>query len=515
MCCCGALYAQALLLEVNMTDVSTAASLAGTAVAGAAEGSAPSKPKAGAPLYAPREPIYPQLVRGGQFRRIKWAVMIVTLGIYYGLPWLRWDRGPGLSDQAVLFDFANERLHLFSIEIWAQEFYFLTGILITSALALFLITALAGRVWCGYACPQTVWTDLMIAAERLWQGDRNARMRLAKSPWTFDKIWRLAGTHGTWLAIGILTGGALVFYFRDAPTLFMEFWRFQAPAIAYVFLAVFAGTTYLLGGLAREQVCIYMCPWPRIQGAMFDADSLLITYRDYRGEPRGAHKKGDTWDGRGDCIDCQQCVVVCPAGIDIRNGPQLECIQCALCIDSCDAIMAKVGRPPKLIAYDTIRSLEAGAKGQTAPLRLNRPRTVMYATALAIVAAAMLVGFSRKTVLDLSVLADRNPLYVLLKDGSIRNGYTLQITNKRHDTRSFALTAEGLPQAKLTVTGADAASPLIEIKPSGIRSLKVYITVPPSVLPKDAAPVPLTFRVRDMADGTEARHATNFRGPQS
>ncbi|MBK5198892.1 MAG: cytochrome c oxidase accessory protein CcoG, partial [Methyloceanibacter sp.] len=300
-------------------------------------------------LYAKRVKIYPK--RGeGQFRTIKWVVMAVTLGIYYVVPWLRWDRGAYLPDQAVLIDFPARRFYFFFIEIWPQEFYYITGLLVLAALALFLVTAIAGRVWCGYTCPQTVWTDLMIAVERFLQGDRNARMRLDKGPWTVEKIWRKGATHVTWLLIAIATGGAWVFYFRDAPTLARELATFEAPMVAYVFLGVFTATTYVLGGLAREQVCTYMCPWPRIQGAMFDRDSLLISYRAWRGEPRGPHKAGQAWEGRGDCIDCMQCVAVCPAGIDIRDGGQLECIQCALCIDACDAIMDKVGRPRGLIA---------------------------------------------------------------------------------------------------------------------------------------------------------------------
>ena len=237
-------------------------------------------------MYKEREPIYPKLVHG-KFRNIKWAVMIVTLGIYYGLPWIRLDRGPGLPDQAFLLDFAHQRLYLFWIEIWAQEFYYVTGMLVLSALALFLATAVAGRVWCGYACPQTVWTDLMVLMERFWQGDRNARIRLSKSPWSFNKLWRLTGTHLSWLLISLTTGGAAIFYFADAPTLASGLLHGDAPSLAYIFIGIFTAFTYLLGGLSREQVCTYMCPWPRIQGAMFDSESLLITYRGFRGEPRG------------------------------------------------------------------------------------------------------------------------------------------------------------------------------------------------------------------------------------
>jgi cytochrome c oxidase accessory protein FixG len=470
--------------------------------------------KASRPLYAARVAIYPKRV-AGRFRRIKWAVMAVTLGIYYVLPWLRWDRGPNVPDQAFLLDFAHQRLYLFGLEIWAQELYFITGLLILGALSLFLVTALAGRVWCGYTCPQTVWTDLMIAVERFWQGDRNARMRLAKQPWTGEKIFKVAATHLSWLLIGVATGGAFVFYFRDAPTLLHEFLTFNAPFIAYLFLGIFTGTTYVLGGLAREQVCTYMCPWPRIQGAMFDADSLLVTYRGYRGEPRGAHKKNESWAGRGDCIDCKQCVAVCPMGIDIREGPQLECIQCALCIDACDEIMAKVGRPPKLIAYDTFRNLDAASHGDRAPIRLIRPRTILYSSVLILVGVVMLFALSAKTVLDVNVQADRNPLFVTLSDGGIRNGYNVRILNKLYETRKFGLRLDGLAGARLSILGMEGQeAPAIEVTPDNLRTLKLFVT-----LPRDAAralrarETPFAIVVRDLKDGTETPRKTIFRGP--
>jgi cytochrome c oxidase accessory protein FixG len=466
-------------------------------------------------LYAAREPIYPKRA-SGTFRRVKWAVMAATLGIYYLLPWLRYNRGPNLPDQAFLLDFAHQRLFLFGIEIWAQEMYFITGLLILSALALFLVTAVAGRVWCGYACPQTVWTDLMIAVEHLWQGDRNARMRLAKAPWSLEKAAKLGATHLSWLLIALATGGAFVFYFRDAPTLAYELVTFDAPTIAYVFLGVFTGTTYLLGGLAREQVCTYMCPWPRIQGAMFDADSLLVTYRTYRGEPRGAHKKGETWHGRGDCIDCRQCVAVCPMGIDIRQGAQLECIQCALCIDACDEIMAKVGRPPKLIAYDTFRNLDAASHGDRAPIRLIRPRTILYSLLLGVVGAVMLVALSNRSLLDVNLLRDRNPLYVRLADGGLRNGYTVKLLNKAYATRNYALAVDGLAGARLTLAGADGDDAAnIAVAPDDLRAIKAYVTLPgPDAARLSAAQSPLTFVVRDLSDGSETRHSTTFRGPE-
>ncbi len=496
-----------------MTDMQSVTPLAREAAPGVPKIDAKAvNAKENRSLYKAREPVYPKLVRG-KFRNIKWAVLIVTLGIYYGLPWIRLDRGPGLPDQAFLLDFAHQRLYFFWLEIWAQEFYYVTGILVLSALALFLATALAGRVWCGYACPQTVWTDLMIMVERFWQGDRNARMRLAKAPWSFNKLWRLAGTHLSWLLIGLLTGGASIFYFRDAPTLAAELANFNAPALAYIFIGIFAASTYLLGGLAREQVCTYMCPWPRIQGAMFDADSFLITYRGFRGEPRGPHKKGQSWEGRGDCIDCGQCVAVCPAGIDIRHGPQLECIQCALCIDACDEIMDKVGRPGKLIAYDTYRNLQAEAHGDRAAFRLIRPRTLLYTGAFALVAAIMLFGLTRKTVLDVNVVPDRNPLFVQVAGGGIRNGYTVRILNKLHSTREFALSVSGLKDARLTYVGVEGKDQLIEVQPDDVRSVKVYVTIPGEEAAKLPASADIGFIVHDTGDSTETKRSTNFRGP--
>ena len=516
MSCCDAFYARALALEYAMNEMPAAAT------ASLGQEAAPGiqrldvKPvnakEERQSLYAAREPIYPKLVHG-KFRRIKWIIMIVTLGIYYGLPWLRWDRGPTLPDQAVLLDFAHQRLYFFGLEIWAQEFYYITGILILSALGLFLVTALAGRVWCGYTCPQTVWTDLMIMVERLWQGDRNARMKLAKSPWSVNKLWRVGGTHLSWLLIGLLTGGALVFYFRDAPTLLSEFWRFDAPDIAYIFLAIFAATTYALGGLLREQLCTYMCPWPRIQGAMFDADSFLITYRGFRGEPRGPHKKNETWEGRGDCIDCRQCVAVCPAGIDIRDGAQLECIQCALCVDACDEIMKKVGRPTKLIAYDTFRNLQAEKHGDRVPFRLIRPRTMLYAGLFALVSCLMLFGLSRKTVLEMNAVPDRNPLFVQTQDGGIRNGFTIRLLNKRQEARTFALSIASLPEARISIVGIDGNNPLIEVKPDDVRSVKVYVTVPHDKAAALPASARMAFILRDNGDGTETKRESTFRGP--
>ena len=439
--------------------------------------------------------------------------MAVTLGIYYLTPWLRWDRGPGAPDQAVLIDLPARRFYFFFIEIWPQEVYYITGLLILAAVGLFLVTSIWGRAWCGYACPQTVWTDLFIAVERLIEGDRNARIRLDRATWTTSKLAKRVVKHTAWVAIAVLTGGAWVFYFADAPTLLGDLFTGDAPPLAYMFIGLFTATTYLLGGLAREQVCIYMCPWPRIQAAMVDEDTLTVTYRRYRGEPRGSHKKSETWEGRGDCIDCNQCVVVCPMGIDIREGSQLECITCALCVDACNEVMEKVGRPRGLIGYDTDANLVKRARGETPIFRIFRLRTILYAVILVIVAGVMLVALANRSPLDLNVLRDRNPLYVTLSDGSIRNGYTIKILNKARVETAFVLTIDGVPNAVMSVVGKseNEAGDILTVPPDQLRSFRVLVAAPSDSL--DGKSTPIRFTVTDSTAGVAASVASQFRGP--
>jgi cytochrome c oxidase accessory protein FixG len=460
------------------------------------------------PLYADRQKVYPKLAHG-PWRRAKWLVMGVTLAIYYLLPWLRWSRGPDLPDQAVLLDLPHNRFFFFFLEIWPQEFYFVTGLLVLAALSLFLITTIAGRVWCGYACPQTVWTDLMIVIERFWQGDRNARMRLDKAKWGPAKIFKKAMTHLCWLAIGMLTGGAFVFYFRDAPTLATELATGSAPAIAYLFLGIFTVTTYVLGGIAREQVCIYMCPWPRIQGAMVDQRTLFVSYLSRRGEPRGAHKRNESWEGRGDCIDCKACVAVCPMGIDIRDGSQLECIQCALCIDACNEIMGKISRAKGLIGYYSIASERIDTSGRQSNLKLLRPRTLTYAGLLALVGCLLLVTWLQRSTLEINVLHERNPPYVLLSDGSIRNAYTVKILNKLQAPREVSLAVKGLPGAELAIAGA--ASATVKVPTDDLRQLRVLVTLPAIEAARlSDASVAYSLTVSDLAGKHVAERVTLF-----
>ena len=467
--------------------------------------------RANRPLYKTRAKIHPQLAHG-TFRRLKWIVLAVTLGIYYVAPWLRWDRGPGAPDQAILLDFPARRFYFFMIEIWPQEVYYVTGLLILAALGLFLVTSVAGRVWCGYTCPQTVWTDLFIAVERLVEGDRTARIRLDKQPWRAGKIARKTLKHAIWQVIAVATGGAWVFYFADAPTLALGFLRGEAPTIAWLFVGVFAFTTYTLGGLLREQVCTYMCPWPRIQAALQDEETMIVSYDRQRGEPRGPIRKGTVRDDLGDCIDCRQCVAVCPAGIDIRDGAQLECISCALCIDACNSVMDKVGVQRDLVRYATLADLTRAPGAPRARTRLLRPRTLVYAALIIIVGLVMLASLATRSVVETSVLRDRNPLYVTLSDGAIRNAYTLKILNKRHIETVWHLQVEGLPGAHVDIAAAVAAGEAALPVPADTgASFRVLVTAPAG-----AALPPSTDIVFTIVDGeVRGREATVFRAPGS
>ncbi|QQR36196.1 cytochrome c oxidase accessory protein CcoG [Devosia oryziradicis] len=456
------------------------------------------------PLYAARRKIFPKRVQGW-FRRFKWLVMLVTLSIYYVTPWLRWDRGPYAPDQAVLLDLNNRRFYFLFIEIWPHEFYYVAGLLVMAGVGLFLITSTVGRAWCGYACPQTVWVDLFIAVEQFVEGDRNARIKLDAAPWTPAKVGRRGLKHGIWLLIGVATGGAWIFYFADAPTLAADLFSLQAPPVAYFTIAILTATTYTFGGLMREQVCTYMCPWPRIQGAMLDEHSLTVTYNDWRGEPRGKPAKHPSPAGKpvGDCVDCKACVAVCPMGIDIRDGQQLECITCALCIDACDAVMDKLGRERGLISYATLNDYSANmriarqddvviqparvrnATGGFAPgiRRTNwrsvlRPRTLVYFLGWSAIGMAMLVALSLRPAIGLNVLHDRNPLFVMLSDGSIQNGYDIKILNMTQQPQELVLSIEGLDGATLagpSLTDAAARQLRVTVEPDLVLPLRLYV----------------------------------------
>jgi len=406
--------------------------------------------------YYKKEPkVYPKQV-SGRYRRIKWIVMAITLGIYYLAPFIRWDRGPNAPDQAILIDMPNRRAYFFFIEIWPQEVYYLTGILILAAVGLFFITSLAGRVWCGYLCFQTVWTDLFVWVENLIQGDRNARMKLDAAPWGLKKIGKKLLTHMLWILIGLLTGGAWVLYFNDAPTLIEHIVNFDIPWSIGGWIVALTMTTYIMAGFARQQVCKYMCPYARFQSAMFDRDTLIISYDEKRGEPRGKFRD-KVEKGYGDCIDCSICVQVCPVGIDIRKGLQYECIACGLCIDGCNAVMDKLELPRGLIRYDTTTNQEARDAGlPVKPARdhIIRLRTFYYTAIIALVGGIMLYSLLTRSTLELHVLHDRNPLFVTLSDGEIRNGYDIRILNKTREDKEYTLAITGLENATITLQSA-------------------------------------------------------------
>lgn len=466
------------------------------------------------PLYADRIKIYPKSVNG-LFRRIKWAALIALLGLYYIIPWIRWDRGPTAPDQAVLVDMPGRRLYFFFIEIWPQEIYYLTFFLIAASFGLFLATAIGGRVWCGFACPQTVWTDLFMWVERKIQGDRGARIRLDKQPWTFEKLWKTFATHAAWLLIAVLTGGAWIMYFNDAPTVVYEIVTGQAGLAVYFFLGLFTFTTYLLAGWAREQVCTYMCPWPRIQAALLDQDSYVVTYEKWRGEQRGPHKKGTGWEGRGDCIACNQCVAVCPMGIDIRDGLQLECIGCGLCIDACNDVMAKVGRPLDLITLDTERNQQHRSIGKPTESRLVRPRTIVYVLILAALGIGVLLGLTGRAALDLNVLPDRNPLFVKLADGSIRNGYTVKVLNRVREPKTYALTLQGLEGATLSLLGREVLDDrrvMLDAAPDQVSTYRLFVTASPDVVGNEVQD--LVVVLKDQTNQDVYSFDTVFRGPE-
>ena len=468
------------------------------------------------PLYAGRIKVYPKQV-AGTFRRLKWAVLAFCLALYYCVPWLRWDRGPNAPDQAILLDLPGRRGYFFGIEIWPQEIYFLAGLMIFGALALFLVSSLFGRLWCGYACPQTVWTDLFLWVERQIEGDRNARIKLDQQPWSWSKIARKGVKHAAWLIIAAATGGAWVMYYVDAPTATRALVNGSAAAELYFFVGLFTLTTYVLAGWAREQVCTYMCPWPRFQAAMFDEQTLTVTYRAWRGEPRGKHKTGDSWDGRGDCVDCRQCVMVCPTGIDIRDGQQMECIGCALCADACDGVMDKVGRPRGLIAFDSLLGATARSAPTTLTRRFLRPRVLVYAAMLLVVGGILLLSFGLRTTVEVSVLRDRSPVFVTLSDGSIRNGYTFKILNKTREAHRYGLDIGGIPDAAVSVVGADGVTPvgetvMLEARPDSVATYRLYVAAPRPAL--GAESTTLHFRLTDLKTGSTAGYDSVFLGPK-
>ena len=456
----------------------------------------PAKPNTS--LYEKRKAVFPKAV-DGRFRRFKWLVMVLTLGIYYITPWLRWDRGPFAPNQAVLVDLAHRRFYMFGIEIWPHEFYFVAGLLIMAGIGLFVITSAVGRAWCGYSCPQTVWTDLFQHVDRLIDGDRNAQLRLQAAPWGPQKVFKRALKWTIYLVISFWTGGAWIMYFADAPSLTVDFWTGQAAPVAYATVAVLTATTFIFGGFMREQICVYMCPWPRIQTAMLDEKSLIVTYKDWRGEPRGSIKKKEKNPGSvGDCVDCNQCVAVCPTGYDIRNGPDIQCITCALCIDACDKVMEQIGRPRGLIDYATLEDCKVEREGGEArPISraLFHTRTLIYVGVWAAIGFALLFALGTRKHIDISVQKDRNPPYTIEPSGEVRNDYTVKLLNMEGRPRPMQVSLQGLNGGKMWTDDMprDKASAVLNIMVPAdqVRPVRVYV-----IAPSNAAPQKFVFDLK-------------------
>jgi len=469
-----------------------------------------------APLFASRRQIHPKSVKG-RYRRIKTWLGIALLALFVLLPWLRWDRGPGIADQAVLFDLGEQRFYLFGLELWPQHIYYMSGAMILAAVGLFLATSVAGRVWCGFTCPQTVWTDLYVWVEKLTEGDRGERFRLDRQPWNAAKLARKAVKHAAWLGIALVTGLSGIFYLADAPTLTAELLRFEAPELAVWSILTVAGCTYLMAGFMREQMCLHACPWPRIQVSMIDEDSSIVTYQDWRGEGRAPLRKTQSAaerkaEGHGDCIDCGACVHVCPTGIDIRDGLQMDCIGCGLCVDACNDVMLRIGHPGDLILFDTASAQAAKAVGEVPPKpSVIRPRTIVYTLLMVVVGGLMAIGVLLKPSADIAILRDRAPLFVKLADGRVQNAYTVKISNMTRSERQYRLTVSGLSGARLATAGEPAESDSLTLTapPSGVATYRVYARQPQGALSERSTPV--TFDLH--SEGGGARHDNVFLAP--
>lgn len=420
--------------------------------------------------FAARKRLYPQSVKG-RFRRLKWILNTVFLSIYLLSPLIRFDRGEGSPNQAILIDLPGSKIYFFWIEIWPQEIYYLAGILLIAAVILFFVTSLFGRIWCGYACFQTVWTDIFVFFEKLFQGDRNARIILDRKN-NFEKFWRKTVTHFSWIIVSLITGYGFACYFNDAISLHKNL-----TLNIWGWILGIAASTYIMAGFAREQVCIYMCPYSRFQSAMFDKNTLIISYDEKRGEPRGKWD-GDTTKTQGHCIDCKQCVVVCPTGIDIRNGLQMECIACGLCVDACDNVMEKIGLPKGLIRYDTMAHMIDPKPEKK--FKILKPRSIYYATILTLVCGIMIRSLLYKPTLEVSAIPDRDPIFVRLSDGSIRNGYSIKIVNKTHERKTFTLKILHPSEASAKIVNADLENLVVDHDEA--VTFKVFVTLPKNFL---------------------------------
>jgi cytochrome c oxidase accessory protein FixG len=439
---------------------------------------------------------------GGYWRKIKWLTAATWIIFFIG-PYFRWD-----GRQAVLFDIPNRQFHILGVTILPQDFWMLSLTLLFFALLLAVATALAGRIYCGFFCFQTVWTDAFTWLEDKLEGAPQKRRKLDAAPISFSKIRIKATKHLLWLVISVLTGISFVAWFYGAIDLWRDLFTLQASTVAYGFIALFTAGTYVLAGYMREQACFWLCPYARIQGVMIDKTTVVPTYDYHRGEPRGRIKKGESEDNRttGDCVDCKQCIAVCPTGVDIRHGQQEGCIMCALCIDACDEVMEKVGRPKGLIRYESYEALEANKK----PLPLyKRPRVWVYSAIMSLAILGIVYGLTSLAPLELKVLHSRQPLFVLQSDGSIQNKYTLKILNKMGEDISTSISASG-PDGLVLV---DADEP-ITARHGMVTSHTVFVRVPQENLEQETTPIIFKVQGEYNAQMLEGDRESVFIGPR-
>lgn len=463
----------------------------------------------GTSLYAKHEKVYPRAVQG-RFARWRVAMVLLTQALFFGLPWLPWSGRP-----AVLFDLEARRFFVFDLVLYPQDLIYLAALLVIAALALFFFTAVAGRLWCGYACPQTVYTELFLWIEQRTEGDRLARQRLDAAPWSAAKLARKGAKHAGWAALSLATGFSFVAYFVPAGTLARELATFTAGGWAVFWVLFYGAATYGNAGFMREQVCKYMCPYARFQSALIDRDSLVIAYDRARGEPRGARsrKAEPALLGLGSCVDCTLCLQVCPTGIDIRNGLQNECIGCAACIDACDGVMGKMGYAKGLIRYATENGVEGGWNRARMLRRALRPRTLVYGAVLLAVTVAFAASLALRSPFRVDVIRDRSTLARIVDDGRVENVYRLQVLNASETPQTFRVSAHGLPGLVL------ASAPTFTVEGAGIGSLHVRLQLPPeAAAPHAGQSNPVVFDVEQLqpggAPGPQAHERSTFVVPR-
>jgi cytochrome c oxidase accessory protein FixG len=452
-------------------------------------------------MYAAREEIYAREVQG-RYASLRWVCVWLTQIIFYGLPWLSWN-----GRQAVLFDLLARKFYIFGIVLWPQDFIYLAALLIICAYLLFLATAMAGRVWCGFACPQTVYTEIFMWIERKIEGSRSARMRLDRQPASLQKTARKLAKHAAWAAVALWTGFTFVGYFTPIHTLAQEVATLGLGPWEWFWILFYSFATYGNAGWMREQVCKYMCPYARFQSSMFDKDTLIITYDQARGEPRGARAKNVRKAGQGDCIDCTMCVQVCPTGIDIRKGLQYECIGCAACVDACNSVMDKVGQPRGLIRYSTDHAMQHGLSSQDIRRRALRPRVLIYIAILLAIVTAFTVSLAMRTPLKLDVIRDRGAMGREVEDGMIENVYRLQVMNTSESPHRYRILVDGINSIKLA--GADE----VTLEGTETRSVPVRVRVDAGQGNRGSNKIHIGLKAQD-ASGLEVREEAVFFVPR-